>query len=158
MGSQVDDLDNKNRKYHNDMDEIEQEQREIENKKRMNLRFLKFSKRIEEIAALTNVRIEFDVPYKELAFYGNPHKSIVKLMPTLNCLVNLTDSPFFITPIEDVEIAHFERVMVRYLFSPLNLAAWDQELRYGARDEGLSDCSQDQYYRERNARLPQGVA
>ena len=62
MGSQVDDLDNKNRKYHNDMDEIEQEQREIENKKRMNLRFLKFSKRIEEIAALTNVRIEFDVP------------------------------------------------------------------------------------------------
>jgi len=31
-------------------------------------------------------------------------------MPTINCLVSLIDTPFFVLPLEEIEIAHFERI------------------------------------------------
>jgi len=31
-------------------------------------------------------------------------------MPSINCLLNLTDSPFFVLTMAEVEVAHFERV------------------------------------------------
>jgi nucleosome binding factor SPN SPT16 subunit len=35
---------------------------------------------------------------------------MVKLVPTVNCLVSLSEQPFFVMPISDIEVAHFERV------------------------------------------------
>jgi len=32
------------------------------------------------------------------------------LTPTISCLVNLIENPFFVLTIKEVEIAHFERV------------------------------------------------
>lgn len=32
------------------------------------------------------------------------------IMPTVNCLVSLIENPFFIITLDDIEIAHFERV------------------------------------------------
>lgn len=37
-------------------------------------------------------------------------KANVLLMPTVNCLVNLSEFPFFVLTMRDVEHAHFERV------------------------------------------------
>jgi nucleosome binding factor SPN SPT16 subunit len=54
--------------------------------------------------------IEFDIPYRELGFYGTPLRSSVFLQPTVSCLVSLLEAPFFVLPLENVEICHLERV------------------------------------------------
>ncbi|RLO03316.1 hypothetical protein DYB28_010436, partial [Aphanomyces astaci] len=41
---------------------------------------------------------------------GTPFKEMVLLQPTVHCLVSLTEFPFFITLLDDVEHVHFERV------------------------------------------------
>jgi nucleosome binding factor SPN SPT16 subunit len=74
---------------------------------RLNTEFQNFVKRVEESSGL-----EFDIPYRELGFYGVPHRSSVLLQPTVHCLVNLTETPFFVLSLDDLEIAYFERVQV----------------------------------------------
>ncbi|KAK4535829.1 hypothetical protein CDCA_CDCA06G1854 [Cyanidium caldarium] len=90
-----------------DVDELEEEQRERENRNRLNKLFFKFTKEVE---AKSNETIEFDMPYRELGFEGAPDKSQRFLMPTRDCLVDLIESPPFIVTLEDVEVAHLERV------------------------------------------------
>jgi nucleosome binding factor SPN SPT16 subunit len=50
------------------------------------------------------------VPYRQLGFFGTPFRSNVFIVPTVNCLVSLTESPFFLVSIDEIEIIHFERV------------------------------------------------
>jgi nucleosome binding factor SPN SPT16 subunit len=92
-----------------DPDELEEEQRERQLRKRMNAEFQNFAKRIEEQAT----DIEFDIPYRELGFYGVPphNKSTCYVMPAVNALVELTEPPWFVVPLNDIEVASFERVV-----------------------------------------------
>lgn len=39
-----------------------------------------------------------------------PHRSAVFIMPTVNCLVELTEMPFTVISIADIEIVNLERV------------------------------------------------
>jgi len=73
------------------------------------MEFHNFVKRIEEQAR----DIEFDIPYRELGFYGTPphNKASCFIMPAVNALVELTEPPWFCVPLNDIEIAHFERVV-----------------------------------------------
>ena len=91
-----------------DPDELEEEQRERQLRKRMNAEFQNFAKKIEEQSGL-----EFDIPYRELGFYGVPphNKSTCYVMPAVNALVELTEPPWFVVPLNDIEVAHFERVV-----------------------------------------------
>lgn len=112
-GSLVDDLEGAKRKKYshmNEQEELEQEQRERELRVKLNTRMKKFCDAIASIANQNKYNLEFDIPYNDLAFYGAPNKGIVKLMPTVNCLVNLTEFPFFVVTLDDIEIVHFERV------------------------------------------------
>ena len=68
----------------NDLDELEIEQREINLKKKLNKRYLSFIQQVENVSKHDINSVQFDVPYKELSFYGNTGKSIVKIMPTVN--------------------------------------------------------------------------
>eukprot|EP00164_Ancoracysta_twista_P010256 GFYU01015415.1.p1 GENE.GFYU01015415.1~~GFYU01015415.1.p1 ORF type:complete len:349 (-),score=166.38 GFYU01015415.1:144-1082(-) len=102
------DLD-KARKSWGDHDELDEEQRERELKNHSNKRFHVFA---EEVQRLSKDSIEFDVPYRELGFYGVPGKSNVFLMPTVNCLVDLSEFPSFVTTLDDVELVYFERVVL----------------------------------------------
>lgn len=52
----------------------------------------------------------FDVPYKQLGFYGTPQRSQVFLKPTVHCLVSLSETPFFVMTLDEVEVAYFERI------------------------------------------------
>jgi len=88
-----------------DAEELEDEQRERQMRQRLNTEFQNFVNKLEEIAQL-----EVDMPYRELGFYGVPFRSSVFLQPTVHCLVNLTEIPFFVIPLSDIEIAYFERV------------------------------------------------
>lgn len=57
-----------------------------------------------------DLKLEFDSPFRELGFYGVPFRSNVFMMPTVNCLVELTEVPPTVVPVEDIEIVNLERV------------------------------------------------
>ena len=50
------------------------------------------------------------MPFRELGFQGVPHRQLTLLQPTTECLVQLTELPFLVITLVDVEIAHLERV------------------------------------------------
>jgi nucleosome binding factor SPN SPT16 subunit len=54
--------------------------------------------------------VDVDVPFRELGFQGVPFRQLVLLQPTTECLVHLSDSPFLVISLNEVEIAHLERV------------------------------------------------
>jgi len=90
-----------------DPDELEEEQRERAMRARMNQEFQNFVKKIEEQAK----DLEFDIPYRDLGFYGVPNKSTSFIMPAVNALVELTEPPWLVVALNDIEVAHFERVV-----------------------------------------------
>lgn len=90
-----------------DPDELEEEQRERAMRVRMNQEFQNFVKKIEEQAK----DLEFDIPYRDLGFYGVPNKSTSFIMPAVNALVELTEPPWLVVALNDIEVAHFERVV-----------------------------------------------
>jgi len=104
-GIQSDDLGVRGRGQ--DVDEIQQEQRERKFREKLNRDFKSF---VESVQAVSNDAVEFDIPYRELGFYGVPNKSNVFLMPSVNCLVNLTEQPFFVISLSEIEVSHLERV------------------------------------------------
>jgi len=99
-------LDGRNKRNRMFDRDLEDEQHEREMKKKLNAEFQGFVKKVEETVS----GLEFDVPFRELGFYGVPNRTTSFMQPTVNCLVQLIDLPFFILTLEEVEIAHFERV------------------------------------------------
>lgn len=95
-----------------DPDELEEEQRERERRNKTNADFQQFVRRVQEMweKELPELNLEFDVPFRELAFEGVPHRSTVTVMPTVNCLVELTEMPFTVISLEDIEVVNLERV------------------------------------------------
>jgi nucleosome binding factor SPN SPT16 subunit len=93
-----------------DPDELEEEQRERMLRKRLNEAFRDFSKKVEKVAKEHDYDVEFDTPYRDLGFTGTPFKEMVTLMPTVRCLVSLTETPFLVIDLDEVEHVHFERV------------------------------------------------
>jgi nucleosome binding factor SPN SPT16 subunit len=54
--------------------------------------------------------VDLDIPFRELGFQGVPSRSAVVCLPTRDCLVQLIDLPFLVITLEEVEVAHLERV------------------------------------------------
>jgi nucleosome binding factor SPN SPT16 subunit len=96
---------NDKRRRHFDQDELEEEQKEREKRNRTNKSFLKFTKEVEDRYGL-----QFDIPYRTLAFSGAPRSAAVTLLPTVNCIIDVIDWPPFVLNLPDVQIAYFERV------------------------------------------------
>lgn len=95
----------------NDLDELEQEKRERQAKKKLSDRFRQFAGSVEAQSRKCPQPIEFDVPIENLWFMGCPRKSAVKIRATAkNCLIAITEQPFFVIDIRDIEAVHFERV------------------------------------------------
>ncbi len=42
----------------------------------------------------SDLNLEFEIPFRELGFHGVPARSSAFIMPTVNCLVELTEMPF----------------------------------------------------------------
>lgn len=102
-------VDNARRSMY-DPDEMDDEQRERQLRKRLNQAFKEFCKKVDGVAKKNGHGLEFEIPYRDLGFTGNPHKEMVNIMPTLSCLVNLTETPFFVVDLEQVDHVHFERI------------------------------------------------
>lgn len=54
--------------------------------------------------------MEVDIPFRELSFEGVPFRMSARLQPTTECLVHLTDPPFLVVTLSEIEIASLERV------------------------------------------------
>ena len=94
-----------------DADEIAQEKRELEQRKRLDEKFQAFCQKAEAFAKKnSNHELEFDIPFMELMFTGCHAKANVNIHPTKTSIVSLQEPPFFVTSLEDIELVHFERV------------------------------------------------
>lgn len=127
---QFDETGNRKRKYrYGDEDELELEQQERKRRQMLNKEFKLFSEKIAEAAtasvlhmpyldprygSLTSIQtgdtLEPDIPFRELSFEGVPFRTNVRLQPTTECLVHLSDPPFLVVTLSDIEIASLERV------------------------------------------------
>ncbi|KAI8089405.1 FACT complex subunit-domain-containing protein [Halteromyces radiatus] len=105
---QFDETGNKRRRHiYGDEDELESEREERRRRANLNQEFKGFA---EKIAEASDDRIEVDIPFRELGFQGVPFRSNVLLQPTTDCLVHLSDPPFLVITLSEIEIAHLERV------------------------------------------------
>ncbi|KAL1917850.1 uncharacterized protein VTP21DRAFT_3684 [Calcarisporiella thermophila] len=105
---QFDETGNRRRRHlYGDEDELLAEQEERRRRKQLDREFQTFA---EKISDMSGSRVEVDVPFRELGFEGVPFRSNVLLQPTTECLVHLTDPPFLVITLSEVEIAHLERV------------------------------------------------
>jgi len=107
IDSTVDETGNKRRGNFMDKDELGAEQEERRHRKKQNKEFKTFA---SQIAAMSEGSIELDEPFRELGFYGVPFRSNVLLQPTAHTLVHLSETPFFLVSMDEVEFAHFERI------------------------------------------------
>jgi len=58
----------------------------------------------------SDLNLEFEIPFRELGFYGVPARSTSFIMPTVNCLVELTEMPFTVITLSEVNLVNLERV------------------------------------------------
>ena len=93
-----------------DPDELDEEQREKEMRKRLNMAFKEFCVKLEKVAIHYGYNMVIDIPFRTSGFDGNCHKEMVFMQPTTHCLVNLTEVPPFVLTLADIDHVHFERV------------------------------------------------
>ncbi|KAH8893201.1 transcription elongation complex subunit [Thozetella sp. PMI_491] len=106
---QFDETGNRKRKYrYGDEDEFEAEQEERRRRAELDRLFKSFAEKIAE--AGRNENMEVDMPLRDLGFHGVPFRSNVYIQPTTECLIQITEHPFMVITLEDIEWAHLERV------------------------------------------------
>ena len=109
-------IDNK-RKNAYDRDELEDENRQKQMRFRLDSEFKRFCDKTQDLlppedpAQPDGEKIwEWDIPYSELEFQGNPKSSMVELYPTVNCIVHLATKPVCIIELDSVDMAYYERI------------------------------------------------
>ncbi|KAK3988283.1 FACT complex subunit-domain-containing protein [Cladorrhinum sp. PSN332] len=106
---QFDETGNRKRKYkYGDEDEFEAEQEERRRRNELDRLFKNFADKIAE--AGKNENLEVDMPLRDLGFNGVPFRSNVYVQPTTECLIQITEPPFMVITLDDIEVAHLERV------------------------------------------------
>lgn len=103
-----DETGGRKRKYrYGDEDELQQEEEERKRKLMLDREFKSFA---ETISKESGGKVDLDQPFRELGFQGVPFRLAVFCMPTRDCLVSLIDPPYLVVTLEEIEIAHLERV------------------------------------------------
>jgi nucleosome binding factor SPN SPT16 subunit len=103
----------KRRNRYGDEDEFEAEQEERRRRAELDKQFKAFAEKIEASEGAREHSIGVDVPFREVAFHGVPNRSNVLMAPTTDALVQLTEPPFTVITLEEIEVAHLERIQVR---------------------------------------------
>lgn len=118
MDIQFDETGHRKRRHnrYGDDEEIEAEQEERRRRAELDKEFHIFTKKIQE--AGSSYDIKADMPLKDLGFTGVPSRSSVWMQPTIeDCLIQLTEPPFFVVAMGEVELVHFERVIVSVILT-----------------------------------------
>lgn len=95
------------RQHMHDRDDYAAEAAERDLRTKLKLAFKSFCDKVE---ASTKGDVQFEIPMRDLSFYGVPKKSNVLLQPTPSALVNLTDPDPTVITLSEIELVHFERV------------------------------------------------
>jgi len=106
-----DETGNRKRKHrYGDEEEFEQEQEERRRRAELDRQFKAFAEKISDAAREYNIAV--DIPFRELSFNGVPNRSNVLMAPTTDALVQLTEPPFTVITLDEIEVAHLERIQV----------------------------------------------
>jgi nucleosome binding factor SPN SPT16 subunit len=98
------------RRSYGDADELGEEQREREKRRKLNIAFRDFCKKVSQLAEYYKFSLPIETPDKDIVFTGSHAREIVTIQPTAKCLVNVSEFPPFVVPLVDIEHVHFERV------------------------------------------------
>ena len=108
---QFDETGTRKRKHRfDDDDEYAAEEEERRRRAVLDKDFRNFAEKVAEAGRNDNVSV--DIPYRDMAFSGVPYRANVLMQPTTDCLVSLTDPPFFVLPLREIEAGHIERLQV----------------------------------------------
>lgn len=108
VGLVAEDLsDPKKRRARPEFEDIEEEELESAARQKFNELFLQF---IDKVNKGTGNHIKFDSPYTDYGFHGSPFYNNVFIMPCAYCLMSITEKPFFVLTLDEVEIVSLERV------------------------------------------------
>lgn len=108
---QFDETGTRKRKHrYGDEEEFEAEQEERRRRALLDKEFKSFAEKIADAGRNENVQV--DIPFRELGFNGVPSRSSVLMQPTTDCLVQLTEPPFTVITLLEIEVVHLERVQV----------------------------------------------
>lgn len=106
---QFDETGNRKRKHrYGDEEEFEAEQEEKRRRAQLDKEFKSFAEKIADAGKSEGISV--DMPFRDLGFNGVPSRSSVTIQPTTDCLVQLTEPPFTVVTLNDIEIVHLERV------------------------------------------------
>ncbi|KAL1955652.1 hypothetical protein VTO42DRAFT_8197 [Malbranchea cinnamomea] len=106
---QFDETGNRRRKHrYGDEEEFEAEQEERRRRAALDREFKAFAEKISD--AGKDEGVDVDIPFREIGFTGVPNRSNVLIQPTTDALVQLTEPPFLVITLNEIEIAHLERV------------------------------------------------
>lgn len=106
---QFDETGNRKRKHrYGDEEEFEAEQEEKRRRAQLDKEFRNFAEKIADAGKSEGLSV--DMPFRELGFNGVPSRSSVTIQPTTDCLVQLTEPPFMVITLSDIETVHLERV------------------------------------------------
>lgn len=112
---QFDETGNRRRKHrYGDEEEFEAEQEERRRRAALDREFKAFAEKIAD--AGKDEGVDVDIPFREIGFTGVPNRSNVLIQPTTDALVQLTEPPFMVITLNEIEIAHLERVQVCCVF------------------------------------------
>lgn len=104
-----DETGNRKRKHrYGDEEEFEAEQEERRRRAALDKEFKTFAEKIAEAGRSENIQV--DVPFRELGFNGVPSRASVWVQPTTDCVVQITEPPFLVITLSEIEIVHLERV------------------------------------------------
>ncbi|KAI7350356.1 FACT complex subunit [Hortaea werneckii] len=106
---QFDETGNRKRKHrYGDEEEFEAEQEEKRRRAQLDKEFRNFAEKIADAGKGEGLAV--DMPFRDLGFNGVPSRSSVTIQPTTDCLVQLTEPPFMVVTLTDIEVVHLERV------------------------------------------------
>ncbi|KAI5286998.1 FACT complex subunit spt16 [Ascosphaera aggregata] len=106
---QFDETGNRRRKHrYGDEEEFEAEQEERRRRAALDKEFKAFAEKISD--AGRDEGVDVDIPFREIGFMGVPNRSNVLIQPTTDAIVQLTEPPFLVITLSEIEVAHLERV------------------------------------------------
>lgn len=106
-----DETGNRKRKHRfGDEEEYEQEQEERRRRTELDKQFKSFAEKIADAGRDQGVSV--DIPFRDLCFNGVPHRSNVLMAPATDALIQLTEPPFTVITLDELEVAHLERIQV----------------------------------------------
>ena len=106
---QFDETGNRKRKHRlHDDEEYEMEQEERRRRAALDKEFRNFAEKIQNAAPQDSFSV--DIPMRDLGFNGVPFRSNVYMQPTTECLVQLVEPPFTVITLDEIEVAHLERI------------------------------------------------